>query len=55
VPEYLSDYIFGQIDDKEMDIQALTQTAKTYLKKLISSAESEELKEKLEGLLGEIE
>jgi Ca2+-binding EF-hand superfamily protein len=55
VPEYLSDYIFGQIDDKEMDMTALHQTAEKYVKKLIASAESEELKEKLELLLSEVE
>jgi hypothetical protein len=55
VPEYLSDYIFGQIDDKEMDLAELSQTAEKYVKKLISSAGSEELSEKLEELLGELE
>jgi uncharacterized protein (UPF0371 family) len=55
VPEYLSDYIFGQIDDNEMDYAQLRQTAEEYIKKLIASTTNAELSEKLEILLGEIE
>ena len=55
VPEYLSDYVFGQIDDSSMDIKSLSQTAQEYVKKLISTADHKELSEKLEALLGELE
>jgi uncharacterized protein (UPF0371 family) len=55
VPEYLSDYLFGQIEGNKLDQAVLKETAKTYLKKLISNAKDEGLKEKLEVLLGELE
>jgi uncharacterized protein (UPF0371 family) len=55
VPEYLSEYLFGQIDDSGLDQGALKQTAEAYLKKLISNAKNEGLKEKLEALLEELE
>ncbi|MDR2190837.1 MAG: DUF1846 family protein [Candidatus Peribacteria bacterium] len=55
VPEYLSDYIFGQIDDSEMDQEALKQTAQIYIKKLIAQAKHPELSEKLTLLLNALE
>ena len=55
VPEYLSDYVFGQVDDNTMDISALHKTAEEYVKKMISSTDNEELLEKLDTLLGELE
>jgi uncharacterized protein (UPF0371 family) len=54
IPEYLSDYIFGQVDDREMDMAELSQIAEEYVKKLISETDNEELTEKLEKLLGEV-
>ena len=55
VPEYLSDYVFGQVDDNTMDIPALHTTAAEYIKKLISTSDNPDLSEKLEALLSELE
>jgi hypothetical protein len=55
VPEYLSEYLFGQIDDSELDQAVLKQTAEKYLKKLITQASNADLSEKLEALLEELE
>ena len=53
VPEYLSDYIFGQLPENQFDAAELKEMAQQYVDQLLQDSKDPDLSAKLESLLGE--
>jgi len=53
VPEFISDYVFGGVDEEQFDESTLQEAAKRYIEQLMQDPKNSDLSEKLEQILGE--